>query len=287
MRLGRGLDVLFSPDTHEEQARLKEERTELSILLPIEKIDPKEGQPRKQFAQGPLDELTESIKQHGVLQPITVVQEGDRYEIIAGERRYRAARNAGLTKMPATITTISKQQQLEIALVENIQREDLNTIELAKAYQLLVEEFGLTQDQIASKVGKSRSAVANTIRLNQLSEYAQEKIIDNEITFGHAKAILSLEGEQQQNEVVDIVIEKELTVRQLEQYIQSLNKEETPKETIQKAEQSVFHKQIEEKLQVILGTKVTLSTGKKKNKIEIEYYSDEELARIIDTFKTT
>ncbi|NLI88927.1 MAG: ParB/RepB/Spo0J family partition protein [Epulopiscium sp.] len=274
--LGKGLSALLSDVvTNEEDDQVRE--------IAIIDIEPNPWQPRKTFSESHIKELSESIAIHGVIQPIILQENGTKYTIIAGERRWRAARLAGLSVIPAIIRSFSEQETLEIALIENIQREDLNTIELAQAYEYLVEEFSLTQEEVANKVGKSRSSVANIMRLLNLSSYVQEKLSDNAISYGHARAILAISDEKLQEEVTDEIIASQLSVRETEKLIQKLN--EPKKEKIEKPEQSPFYKELQEGLQNALGTKVQISQGKKKGKIEIEYYSEDELERIIGLIK--
>lgn len=274
--LGKGLSALLSDVvTNEEDDQVRE--------IAIIDIEPNPWQPRKTFSESHIKELSESIAIHGVIQPIILQENGTKYTIIAGERRWRAARLAGLSVMPAIIRSFSEQETLEIALIENIQREDLNTIELAQAYEYLVDEFSLTQKEVANKVGKSRSSVANIMRLLNLSAYVQEKLSDNAISYGHARAILAINDEKLQEEITDEIIASQLSVRETEKLIQKLS--EPKKDKVEKPEQSPFYRELQEGLQNALGTKVQISQGKKKGKIEIEYYSEDELERIISLIK--
>lgn len=270
--LGKGLSALLS------DAVLDDESPEITYI-PITDIEPNKSQPRKIFNEDNIQELSESIQIHGVLQPIIVQADGLKYIIIAGERRWRAARLAGLSQIPAIIRLFSRQESLEISLIENIQRQDLNSIELAQAYQYLAEEFSLTQDEIASKVGKSRSAVANMMRLLKLSPYVQERLLDNAISYGHARAILGIDDKNLQQEITDEVIASQLSVRETEKLIQK--KINSKKQKAKTPDLNPFYKEIQEGLQSTLGTKVLIKQGKKKGKIEIEYYSEQELERII------
>lgn len=276
--LGRGLNALLSDEalniTSENEATIK--------FVDINDIEPNFGQPRKKFSEEELQELSRSILEYGVIQPLVVREKNNKYEIVAGERRYRAARLAGLTELPIIIKLFSDQQTLEVALIENIQREDLNPMELACAYSLLMERFDLTQEQVADKVGKSRSAVTNILRLLKLTPYVQEKLREDEITYGHARAILAVKDIKVQKQLTDLVIEKQLSVREIEKYIQNLLSSKDKQETNKKKDiYNPFYREIQENLQKVLGTKVAISKGAKKGKIEIEYYSDEELSRII------
>lgn len=276
--LGRGLNALLSDEalniTAEGEATIK--------IVDINDIEPNFGQPRKKFSEEELQELSQSILEYGVIQPLIVREKNNKYEIVAGERRYRAARLAGLTELPIIIKLFSDQQTLEVALIENIQREDLNPMELACAYSLLMERFDLTQEQVADKVGKSRTAVTNIMRLLKLTPYVQEKLREDAISYGHARAILAVKDIKLQKQLTDLVIEKQLSVREIEKYIQNLssNKDKKKKDK-EKALYNPFYREIQEDLQRVLGTKVAISKGAKKGKIEIEYYSDEELSRII------
>ncbi len=270
--LGKGLSALLSDViTNEGDSQIRE--------IPLVDIEPNPWQPRKVFNETNINELSESISNHGVIQPIIVQENGSKYTIIAGERRWRAARLAGLTDIPAIVRSFSQQESLEIALIENIQRQDLNTIELAQAYDYLGSEFSLTQEEISSKVGKSRSSVANIMRLLKLSLYVQEKVSDGAISYGHARAILGVEEEEKQRDITDEIIASQLSVRETEKLIQKLGEVKVEKE--KKAESNPFYKEIQEGLQHLLGTKVQITQGKKKGKIEIEYYSEDELERII------
>lgn len=275
--LGRGLNALLS----DELVSASNAKEETIKIVDINEIEPNFGQPRKNFDEEELKELSSSILEHGILQPLIVREKNSKYEIVAGERRYRAARMAKVTEIPIIIKSFSDQQTLEIALVENIQRSDLNAMELACAYSLLMERFDLTQEQVADKVGKNRSSVANIMRLLNLTPYVQEKLREDEITFGHARALLALKDIKTQKQVTDLIIEKSLSVRETEKYIQLLLSNKKEKKEEDKAKYNPFYREIQENLQKILGTKVVISKGAKKGKIEIEYYSDEELARII------
>ncbi|MDF2877299.1 MAG: ParB/RepB/Spo0J family partition protein [Clostridia bacterium] len=278
--LGKGLNALLSDEilTGGEQnfGGIKK--------VDINEIEPNFGQPRKTFNEEELQELSLSIKQHGILQPLIVREKNGKYEIVAGERRYRASRLAGLTEVPIIIKDFNDQEILEVALVENIQREDLNTMELACAYSLLMERFDLTQEQVADKVAKSRPAVANIMRLLKLTPYVQEKLREEAISFGHARAILSVSDIKGQKQIADLIIAKKLSVRETEKHIQTLINKPID-QTREKESYNPFYREIQENLQKLLGTKVTISKGAKKGKIEIEYYSDEELERIIEMMK--
>jgi ParB family chromosome partitioning protein len=275
--LGKGLNALLSEEV------IFKNKEEGIKKVPISKVEPNFDQPRKKFSEEELLELSLSIKQYGILQPLIVREKDGKYQIIAGERRYRAARMAEVSELPILIKDFSDQQTLEVSLIENIQREDLNSMELAYAYSLLMDRFDLTQEQVSEKVGKSRSSVTNIIRLLQLTPYVQQKLRDQEISFGHARAILSIKDTKTQKQLTDYIILKELSVRETEKYIQGLGNQ---KETKKKEPINIFYREIQENLQKALGTKVVISQGKNKGKIEIEYYSDEELERIIEMIHT-
>lgn len=274
--LGRGLNALLS----DEALSGIEEKENIVKLVDINEIEPNEKQPRKNFDEEELGELSKSILEHGIIQPLVVREINGKYEIVAGERRYRAARMAGLNEIPIIIKNFSEQQTLEVALVENIQRTDLNPMELACAYSLLMERFDLNQEQVADRVGKNRSSVANILRLLKLNPYVQEKLREDEITFGHARALLAIKESKLQKELTDMIVERQLSVRDIEKYIQMLSKKKED-EKEKKEQYNPFYREIQEGLQKLFGTKVSISKGSKKGKIEIEYYSDDELERII------
>ena len=274
--LGKGLNALLS----DEALNVGREGSVGVQVVNINDVEPNFGQPRKKFSQEELQELSTSIREHGILQPLIVREKNGKYEIVAGERRYRAARIAELNEIPIIIKEFDDKQTLEIALIENIQREDLNAMELACAYNLLMERYDLKQEEVADRVGKSRSSVANILRLMNLTPYVQEKLREDVISFGHARAILSIKDIQVQKQLVDYIIAKQLSVRETEKYIQGLMKEKADKKE-KKEVNNPFYREIQESLQRSLGTKVTISKGNKKGKIEIEYYSDDELERII------
>lgn len=274
--LGRGLNALLS----DEALTAATEGETIVKIVDINEVEPNFEQPRKKFDEIELQELSKSILEHGIIQPLIVREKEGKYEIVAGERRYRAARLANINEIPIIIKTFSEQQTLEVALVENIQREDLNPMELASAYSLLMDRFDLNQEQVADKVGKSRPSVANIMRLLKLNPYVQEKLREGEITFGHARALLAVKDLTVQKQLTDIIISKALTVRETEKYIQELaNKKKKSKD--EKPAYNPFYREIQEDLQKLFGTKVSISKGAKKGKIEIEYYSDEELSRIL------
>ncbi|KNY29748.1 ParB/RepB/Spo0J family partition protein [Pseudobacteroides cellulosolvens] len=269
--LGKGLGALIDEGTTNEDKGIME--------LKINEIEPNKGQPRKYFDDDKLTHLAESIKQHGIVQPIIVKNEDGVYRIVAGERRWRAARIAGLTKVPVLLKELSNKQVMEIALIENIQREDLNPIEEAEAFEKLIKEYNMTQDEVASVVGKSRSAIANTIRLLHLNTTIKEYLINGSLSSGHARALLSIDDEKIQEKVAEEIKNSGLNVRDTEKLVKKyLTKKKTHKEN----NRNDNYNAIEERLKDILGTKVQIVEKNKKGKIMIEYYSLEELDRIIE-----
>ena len=257
--------------------------------MDIRKIEPNREQPRKQFDEDAIEELSESIKQFGVIQPLIVKKKGDYYEIIAGERRWRASKKAGLKKVPVIIKEYDDKEILKISLIENLQREDLNPIEEAQAYQKLQEDYGLKQDEIAASVSKSRTAITNTMRLLRLDERVQKMIMDNLITSGHGRTIIPIEDKDLQYETACKILDENLSVREAEQLVKRMMEhkqkgKEKEEEDSQKAE--MFHF-FEGRMKDILGSKVTIKNKKNnKGRIEIEYYSAEELERIIDLIQS-
>lgn len=257
-------------------------------IVKLTKVEPSREQPRKQFDADALQELAESIKQFGVLQPLLVQKKKDYYEIIAGERRWRASKLAGLKEVPVIVKEFTEQEAVEISLIENIQREDLNPIEEAMAYKRLMEEFHLKQDAIAERVSKSRTAVTNSMRLLKLDDRVQQMLIDEMISTGHARALLALESKDAQAEAAVKVFDEKLSVRETERLVKELlnpvqKKEEKPKN---QAEELVY-KNLEEKIKQIIGSKVAINRkSDNKGKIEIEYYSQEELERIVELLET-
>ena len=257
-------------------------------IVKLTKVEPSREQPRKQFDADALQELAESINQFGVLQPLLVQKKEDYYEIIAGERRWRASKLAGLKEVPVIVKEFTEQEAVEISLIENIQREDLNPIEEAMAYKRLMEEFHLKQDAIAERVSKSRTAVTNSMRLLKLDDRVQQMLIDEMISTGHARALLALESKDAQAEAAVKVFDEKLSVRETERLVKELlnpvqKKEEKPKN---QAEELVY-KNLEEKIKQIIGSKVAINRRTdNKGKIEIEYYSQEELERIVELLET-
>ena len=259
------------------------------LELDLNKIEPNRKQPRKHFDETALEELATSLKNYGMIQPVVVKKNKEGYyELIAGERRWRAAKIAGLTKIPAIIKKWEEGEAFEAALVENLQREGLNPMEEAQSYQRLQEEFGLSQEQIADKVGKSRPAVANALRLLQLDERVRNFVVENKLTAGHARALLPLTDGEAQFELAEHIIEEGLSVRAVEAMVKTmLETAETPaaEEEAPKKTQSPVLRQIEDELKGIFATKVKVTQKKNKGKIEIEYYSDEDLDRLLVLMK--
>lgn len=292
--LGKGLDSLIAnkvaPVKTVEVEAVKDEKSIEGILVDIYKVEPNREQPRKSFDEDALIELSESIKQFGVLQPLIVQDKNGYYEIIAGERRWRAAKLAGLKEVPVMIKQLTNQEVVEISLIENIQRENLNPIEEAIAYKRLLTEFNLKQDEVAERVSKSRTAVANSMRLLKLNEKVQRMVIDDMISTGHARALLGIENQDKQYQTAQKIFDEKLSVRETEKLVKKIQqeKEEDKKEEEAKADskmEAIFG-DLEETMKMILGTKVSINQkDDKKGKIEIEYYSMEELDRIIDLIR--
>ena len=296
--LGKGLDSLITNKVNTAKtttattkpAVKKDEKVVEGILVNINKVEPNREQPRKNFDEDALLELAESIKQFGVLQPLLVQQKDDYYEIIAGERRWRAAKLANLKEVPVIIKKLTEQEVVEISLVENIQRENLNPIEEAFAYKRLLTEFHLKQDEVAERVSKSRTAVTNSMRLLKLDERVQQMVIDDMITTGHARALLGIEDVEKQFATAQKIFDENLSVRETEKLVKKIqNNKDIPvekKKVSDPAMEAIYH-DLEEKMKSILGTKVAINKkDDQKGKIEIEYYSMDELDRIIDLIRT-
>lgn len=283
--LGKGLDIMI-PE-HISETENNEANVSRETLLSIYEIEPNRSQPRKRFDEDALHELAESIKQFGVIQPLIVQKRDKYYEIVAGERRWRASRLAGLKKIPVIIKDYSPQEIVEIALIENIQREDLNPIEEALAYQRLIQEYNLKQDELAERVSKSRVTITNSMRLLKLDESVQQMIIDDMISSGHARALLPLEDSKIQQDTAYKIFDEKLSVRDTEKLVRELLKPKSSDEIVATNEIGFIYESLEEKLKNIIGTKVSINRKKNnKGKIEIEYYSDEDLERIMDLFDT-
>lgn len=305
--LGKGLGALFGEDLMEQQpasqptptrekktdskaVQKKEEETAgKELMVKITAIEPNSQQPRKDFNQELLQELADSIKQYGILQPLLVQKKGNLYELIAGERRWRAAKLAGLKEVPVVIREYTKQQSMEIALIENVQREDLNPIEEAQAYQQLMEEFGLKQEEIAVRVAKSRTAVTNSMRLLKLDPRVQQMLTEGVISSGHARALLSLEDKEQQYVIAEKIVVGRLSVREVEKLVKLLMKPKKEKDQAQEPEKdlSFIYNDLEDRMKQIMGTKVIINKkDKNKGRIEIEYYSEAELERIVELIES-
>lgn len=268
--------------------KAQESRGEKEQLLNINQIEPNQEQPRKYFNEEQLSELAESVKNYGILQPLLVQKRGEFYEIIAGERRWRAAKLAGLKEVPVLVRDYTKQQTVEIALIENVQRADLNPIEEAKAYQMLVQEFGLKQEEVAERVSKNRATITNSMRLLKLDERVQKLLIENRLSGGHARALLALEDKEQQWALAEKVVGNQLSVREVERLVKMMTAPQKEKKKESKERDlSFIYRDLEEKLKSIMGTKVTINKkDKNKGRIEIEYYSPAELERIVELLQS-
>lgn len=299
MGLGRGLNTLIpkAPIVDEEVEQVKKKvskspkskkksEPEKELTLPIDKIEPNPDQPRNQFDEDTLQELSDSIKQYGMLQPILVTPKDGFYEIIAGERRWRAAKLAGLNEVPVMIRKYSENEVVEIALIENIQRDNLNPIEEAMAYKRLMEEFQLKQDEVAGKVSKSRAAITNSLRLLKLDPRVQKMLEEEMISTGHARALLAITNKDQQYEIAQKVFDEKLSVRDIEKLVKDLKKIKKDKKE-EKDVYDILYTQLEESMKQVLGSKVSIKNKKNnKGKIEIEYYSRDELERIVDMIRS-
>ena len=291
--LGKGLDSLI-PDKSTQVAKpsdsskkendgvKKEKLSNGYVMVKINEVEPNREQPRKDFDEDALLELSDSIKQYGVIQPLLVQKRDGFYEIIAGERRWRAAKLAGIKEVPVNIKEYSEQEMVEVALIENIQREDLNPIEEAMAYKRLIEEFNLKQDELAERVSKSRTAVTNSMRILKLSKRVQQMIVDDMISTGHARALLAIDDEEVQYTIANKIFDEKLSVRETEKLVKDLNKPKKEKPEVEVANSFVYES-LEEKLKSKMGTKVNVKHKPNgKGKIEIEYYSDDELEHIFE-----
>lgn len=277
--LGRGLGALIQDNN------LKENDKSINTI-DLNLIKPNKKQPREYFDEKKISQLAESIKEHGIIQPLVLKKDGEVYTIIAGERRWRAAKSIGLSEVPAVIIDATEKDLLEISLIENIQREDLNPIEEAKAYKRLLDDFNLTQEELAKRVGKSRVAITNCMRLLNLDERVQDYLIDEVISEGHGRALLAVENKNLQYKLAQAIIDEDLSVRDTEKLIKDYYKKNqmNDKEKV-KDYNNQYVSDIESRLENYFGTKVLLKNGKNKGKIEIEYYSGEDLQRIIDMLK--
>ena len=300
--LGRGINALI-PTDDKEQAKSKGNAPsgekvvtktvtktvtkEVEKKLPISEIEPNKSQPRRHFNEDALNELADSIKQFGVIEPIIVVKKNKYYEIIAGERRWRAARLAGLKEVPVLVREYTKQQQVEIALIENLQREDLNPIEEAQAYQRLIEEFHLKQDEVADRVSKGRTTITNSLRLLKLCDKVQQMVIEDMLTTGHARCLIQISDPDVQYETAMTIFDRQMSVRETEQFvkqvIRAMEAAPTPEEPADKGpDLTAIYREIEENLKNVLGTKAVIKAkNKDRGKIEIEYYSSDDMERIL------
>lgn len=303
--LGKGLGAIFGEDVVKEnkeetekkakakaEAKAAEEMDEKGriLMLKLDLVQPNKEQPRKTFDEEKINELAESIKNYGMLQPLLVQKNDSFYEIIAGERRWRAAKAAGLKEVPAVLKEYSKQEAMEISLIENVQRADLNPIEEALGYKQLIDEFGLTQEEIAVRVAKSRTVITNTMRLLKLDEQIQNMLVQGVITSGHARALLSLEDTQMQLKAAKEILDKKLSVRETERLVKRLQKEASGEKKEEKKKDetlALIYQDLEDRMKSVMGTKVSIhNKDKNKGRIEIEYYSEAELERIVEMIES-
>lgn len=276
--LGKGLKALIPDNTFENVGKGEGNINYINVDF----IEANGEQPRKNFDKDKIIQLSQSIKEHGIIQPLILNKIGDdTYSIVAGERRWRAAKLIGVKEIPAIIMNLSDGEILEISLIENIQRQDLNPIEEALAYRKLIDDFNLTQEELSNKIGKSRTAISNCMRLLNLDDRVQRYLMDGVISEGHGRALLRIENGKMQCKLAEEIIDKDLTVRDIEKIIKNLDSNETSKEKVIK-KQNIYYLDIKEKLENLFGTKVLLMDKKNKGKIEIEYYSQEDLQRILD-----
>lgn len=287
--LGKGLGSLIPEEEDTSKVKVVEKVVEKIVekpaetILKLREIEPNRKQPRKMFNEDALEELSESIRQHGIIQPLIVKKRDKYYEIIAGERRWRAAKIAGLTEVPVIIKDYTDEEIMEVALIENIQREDLNPIEEAKAYQNLIKEYNLKQDEVAEKVSKSRTAITNSMRLLKLDSRVQDMIIDERISSGHARALLGITDGEMQYAIAQRVFDERLSVRETEKLVKDLDK---PVKQKTKPEYDIYYRDYEEKLNKLLNTQVKIKNrDNNKGKIEIEYFSLDEFERIVEMFE--
>ena len=289
--LGKGLDSLIPTNVMMESeikhatvstASSAEEEKDGTLMVKLSKVEPNREQPRKNFDEDSLQELAESLKQFGMLQPILVQNRGDYYEIIAGERRWRAAKIAGLKEVPVIVRKLTDQEIVEISLIENIQREDLNPIEEAQAYKRLLTEFHLKQDEVAERVSKSRTAVTNSMRLLKLCDEVQKMVVDDMISTGHARALISIEDPEEQYLIAQKIFDEKLSVREVEKLVKDLHKPPKPPKEENKTLQAIYQ-EISERLKQSLSTKVSVSAKQNgAGKIEIEFYNHEDLERLLE-----
>lgn len=274
--LGKGLGALIPEESINNNNDVN------SLLVPLNKIKSNGDQPRKKFDNDKIVELAESIKHHGIIQPLILNKVNDEYIIVAGERRWRAAKSLGLKEVPAIIMNLSDKQILEISLIENIQRQDLNPIEEAFAYKKLLSDFELTQDELSKRIGKSRTAITNSMRLINLDSRVQQYLIEGVISEGHGRALLAIADGDIQYELSQKIIDEKLSVRDIERIVKNILSDNNKDNRKKEKELNPYYKDIKDRLQNYFGTKVNLSNKKNKGKIEIEYYSEEDLQRILD-----
>lgn len=289
MGLGKGLDSMIPPKRNDKVDNSVNAGTVSKTgetILKINEVEPNKDQPRKNFNEEALQELSDSIKQHGIVQPLVVSKKDDYYEIIAGERRWRAAKMAGLKEIPVVIKDYSPQEIMEVALIENIQREDLNPVEEARAYQRLIKEYDLKQEEVAEKVSKSRTAVTNSLRLLKLDDRVLDMLIEETLSSGHARALLGIADNDRQYETALKVAEENISVRETEKLVKSINNPVVKKTAKKELGNDFIYRDLEEQLKQKIGTKVSINRKtENQGKLEIEYYSQEELEKIIDYFK--
>ncbi len=287
--LGKGLDALFSNSEIDLQANRTDHAKQIEnkgiSFIDVNDIKPNEKQPRKNFDEEKLEELATSIKEHGLIQPVILRHSEHGYEIVAGERRWRACRKAGIKEVPSIIKELTDEQNMLIAIIENMQREDLNPIEEAEGLNQMIISFGLTQEEISKSIGKSRPYITNSLRLLKLPEEIRNFLSEGKLSTGHARAVAGISDPKKQLEIAEYAIEKELSVREIEKLIKELGTDKK-KNSQKRAEKTPDVKRLEEDLKQIMGTKVNLSQKGKKGKIEIEYYSREELERLIELLKS-
>ena len=286
--LGKGFNALFGETQETDQVRSSAEQNEKEavsgeVTIKVSEIEANKNQPRKNFDEEELQQLTESIRQYGLLQPVLVKREGNKYRIIAGERRFRAAKKAGLKEIPVLIRDYSSQQAAEISIIENVQRSDLNPMEEALAYQMLIDDYGLKQEEIAARVSKNRTTITNALRLLKLGEKVRDMVAEGKLSSGHARALVPVEDEELQYTLALQIVEKQLSVRETEKLIKQAGKKKPSKEKKQEPDYSLFFKEYEDRMKEILGTKVSINRrDKNKGRIEIDYYSQNELERIME-----
>ena len=287
--LGKGLNALFGESGYEPEKTAapepekESEAVKSDVTVKISSIIANEKQPRKNFNEEELSQLTESVKQYGVLQPLLVKKEGEKYRIIAGERRYRAAKEAGLKEIPVVIRDYTSQQAAEVSIIENVQRADLNPMEEAMAYQMLIDDYGLKQEEIAGKVSKNRTTITNALRLLKLSEKVRLMVAQGSLSAGHARTLVPVEDEDIQYALAKEVVEKQLSVRETERLVKQAGRKKPERKNKVEPDYSIFFREYEDKMKEILGTKVHINRrDKNKGRIEIDYYSQNELERIME-----